>query len=675
LSESSPISTAPQGDTRSIRSAIAAVILASVTAVAWWQSGAGLIGKGPEGPPLATYSPYASRIRPLSILDEEGAEAAIPKLIEALNADETRIRREAVLALFRAGEAARPAVSVLRRTLSDPDSQVRGQSATALGRIDRGSRETAAAIVRLLQDRDSQVVNAAGVALSDMGPVAMPAVLPLLTDSNPEMRLHAVQILQRLHGYSPEAVAALRRATNDSNSTVREGAIVALLLDQRADLSEVIRWLHDGNKSVCDAAVTSLPTFGPAAAAALPDLIQRLEAPLPSQLPWLLFALRSLRQEAAPAVPALLTLIDSPVEYDLADILETLVEIGAKPEAVSQLLVRFLNDDSSRIASRSGNLLSRVDPETARRQAAILAERLTSRRGETVALAMAGLRGLGVNAADAVPQLDAMLRQGDTDTQAQVANVLSRIGPRAVSAFPTIVALLRDATPTATSTPALIEAAGAIGPEAAPAIPRILELFRSADDSSRRNSRSLMIERVRCAALVAAANIGVRETEYLALAEAGLSSPSSTMRIAALQAFSIIGESASRLLPDLLSTLDDRETAVRLAAAQSIVNCAGGDPRVVRKLIPLLEDEDYEVRAAAAVSLGRIGAAAVEAVPALRTVRGIRENYLPLSSLRQMRTRSLSNSLVQSQFPYFSVGQAVDEALRRIAPEQGAAAR
>lgn len=648
--------------------------LAGVTALAWWQSGEGLTGTGSFDRRFGS-RPANSVMRSAGIVDDgKTGPLWIPKLVGGLTAADPHIRRDAVLTLVGAGEAARPFLPALRSRLGDTDPQVRGQAATALGRIDHASPRTAAELARLLGDPNMNVRSASSAALSDMGPTALPVVLSLLEHADPVVRLQVVQILQRHRRHSAEVTAALRRAAEDSSPPVREVAVVSLLLEQQVEIADVVRYIHDSNANISDTAVANLPWFGTAAVVALPDLIARLESPLPRQLSWLLFALRSLNHEAAPAIPALLRLLDSPVAYDIAEILETLIDVGAEPPVMSPLLVRCLYDESPRVAGRAARLLSQIDPTVAGRQALRLADLLDSRSGETVALALAGLRGLGALAVDAVPHLVRTLSDADADTKEQVAKVLVRIGPPAAPATPAIVAQMQQTFYGTRTMLALIEAAGAIGPEAAPALPILMEMIRSAEVDAPGTRSGPSVDRARCAALVAIANIGGRDPDFLDVAQAALSSDSMSMRIAALQALSIVGTPARDRLPDILPALEYGDSNIRLAAAQTINNASDGNPQLISTLVRLLEDADLEVRAAAAAALGRLGPSAADAVPALYATRGFRDNYFPLSSLPS-RNRSIPVYLAQNQNSCFSVAQAVEQALRQIVPETASAAR
>src|SRR5262249_50288032 len=172
----------------------------------------------------------------------------------------------------------------------------------------------------LLLDREAQVANIANVALQEMGHTAAPVALRMVEDKRPSVRLHAVHILQPVGRKSTEAAAALRRHVADSDADVRNAAILALLVDRQATLAETIRWVGEATPAVSRAALAHLPVFGNELGTIVPELIVCLEHPRPGELPHLLAALRLLSARGRPAAPALLRLLDSPVDYDVVEL-------------------------------------------------------------------------------------------------------------------------------------------------------------------------------------------------------------------------------------------------------------------------------------------------------------------------------------------------------------------
>ena len=85
------------------------------------------------------------------------------------------------------------------------------------------------------------------LALGRIGPAALPSILPLLSDPDPEMRIAAAEVIARI---GPEAEGAVP-------------ALTALLADEDEDVRR--------------AAARALGEIGPAAASAVPALLESLQ--------------------------------------------------------------------------------------------------------------------------------------------------------------------------------------------------------------------------------------------------------------------------------------------------------------------------------------------------------------------------------------------------------------
>lgn len=613
------------------------------------------------------------RLRNVSALSVDPNGRSLESLVAALHDGNARVRGDAVLGLGRFGEAARAYLPALRPLLRDPDPYVRGHVVLALARIDRENPDTATAIAELLLDRETQVANVANVALQEMGPTAAPMALRLLEDRRPSVRLHAVHVLQQVGRKSTDAALALRQHVGDSDSDVRNAAILALLMDRQATLAETARWVGDASPAVSSAALAHLPVFGSELGAVVPELIVCLEHPRPGELPHLLAALRLLNAKGRPAAPALLRLLDSPVDYDVVELLETLGDIEADPQVFGPVLLRYIEDETPYIAGTAANLLARVDPEAARRQAPGLAKLLRTRDRTKLDRVLAVLRGLGPASGAAVPSLIELLvlRQRDTSIQEQAASVLGRIGPEAAPAVPAIVALLERREPASRLTMLLIEALGAIGPSAEAAVPRLLEFVSQPAAAPSRSFQVSFVDRIRCAAMIAAAGIGVRDREYLAIVNAAAEDDTLPIRMAAMRALASVGDPDLVSLPVFLRAFEHPDVGVRLAATQTCGAAVGPAPEVVARLAGVLRDRDPDVRAAAAIALGRLGAGAAEALPDLKATLDVAENFRPLGDLQPLRNRDRRN---RGGFPRFepsgsSVAHAVETAIARITPD------
>ncbi len=140
-------------------------------------------------------------------------------LIEQLDAEDLEIRRSAIVALGRIGDArATPAlVQIL-----DADAELIIPAASALAKL--GDRRAFDALLNLIGDADAAVRQAVIGALNSLGVPEMPArIIPLLDDEDPNVRESAVKIAGYF-GY-PECADLLLERCRDEDERVRRAAI------------------------------------------------------------------------------------------------------------------------------------------------------------------------------------------------------------------------------------------------------------------------------------------------------------------------------------------------------------------------------------------------------------------------------------------------------------------
>lgn len=150
-------------------------------------------------------------------------------LISQLSADDLEVRRSAVVALGRIGDAS--ATSALVNALGEESLAI--DAAQALGEI--GDPQAVDGLLKLIGDEDSSIRQAAVAALNSIIPPSMSQrIIPLLHDLDPNVRESAVKIAGYF-GY-PDAADALVELSRDPNERVRCAAIEHLpfVEDERA---------------------------------------------------------------------------------------------------------------------------------------------------------------------------------------------------------------------------------------------------------------------------------------------------------------------------------------------------------------------------------------------------------------------------------------------------------
>ncbi len=165
-------------------------------------------------------------------------------------------------------------------------------------------------VAQLADSEDSGERVQAVAALASFGPAVpgvVPALIDALADSETLVRTAANRTLAEL---GPEAAPALVQALgNDPRSEVRAGAALVLGslvgTDDRAVSALAAALDGDAALDVRISAARGLSVGGPESVAALPSLVEALEAPEPELAQWAALALGRMGPAAASAVEAL----------------------------------------------------------------------------------------------------------------------------------------------------------------------------------------------------------------------------------------------------------------------------------------------------------------------------------------------------------------------------------
>ncbi len=172
------------------------------------------------------------------------AKAAVPALLEGLRSRDVAtgqaeggsgemadgpIRLMAAYALGRIGPEARAAIPELIAALSGPDSRVRCEAAQALGLIGPEARAAIPELRRLVtRGTVADVSERTAEALGRLGSVAIPALVEMLHDGDPEIRAKALEIFGRMDAKTAVPIAEIVRCLRDRDADVRRAAAVAL---------------------------------------------------------------------------------------------------------------------------------------------------------------------------------------------------------------------------------------------------------------------------------------------------------------------------------------------------------------------------------------------------------------------------------------------------------------
>ena len=279
-------------------------------------------------------------------------------LVEQLASEDLEIRKAAVVALGRIGDAR--AVPALIEVLGE-DPELVIPAADALAKI--GDPRAFEALLALVGDPSASVRQSVVGALNSLGSPSMPSrVLPLLEDADPNVRESAVKIAGYF-GY-PECVELLLERCGDDDERVRRAAV------------EHLPFLEDGRATpaLVRALKTETPKVRAAAAGALAmaegrEVSSSLIEALGDEDSWVrYFAARSLgRLKVAESANALAALArDDRANHVRIAAVEALGQIGG--ETAAKAIAPLLKSDEPDLARAAANALGRMEHAAARQE-------------------------------------------------------------------------------------------------------------------------------------------------------------------------------------------------------------------------------------------------------------------------------------------------------------------
>jgi PAS domain S-box-containing protein len=263
--------------------------------------------------------------------------ATLDLLIVQLAAEDLEVRRAAVVALGRIGDA--KATSALVDKLSDESLTI--DAANALARI--GDPEAVDGLLNLVGNRDASIRQAAVSALNSLIPPSMAErIIPLLNDPDPNVRESAIKIAGYF-GY-PESADHLLKLSSDPIEQVRCAVIEHLpYLDDERVFDVLVRAIKDETPKVRAAAARALGYMDS------PQVVKELIAGLSDEDLWVrYFSARALgRRRSDEGVGALEKVIErEQFNHVRIAALDSLGQIGGP-----------------RIAGIVGGLVDDVDPD------------------------------------------------------------------------------------------------------------------------------------------------------------------------------------------------------------------------------------------------------------------------------------------------------------------------
>ena len=462
----------------------------------------------------------------------------------------------------------------------------------------------------------------------------------------------ATSSVGKLEQASPETVAALVTALNDSLIDVREAAATSLgQLGQASPnvIAGLIAAFEDSDVNVRGAAATSLSRL----AQISPDVVAVLITAVRNDKSWRVrrTAARCLGQLDRIGPEGTAALVAAPddehtdVREAAATSLSRLAQIS--PDVVAVLITAVRNDKSWRVrrtAARCLGQLDRIGPEgTAALVAALDDERIDVREAAASSLGELGQKSSKVIAA----LVSAVGDSGSWHVREAAASSLGQLGCESLEVIAALITALNDSHIDVRE--AAASSLGQLGQANPDVVDALVNILGDSHNDVRQAAASSLGQLGQAspkviAALVAALVAALGDSESWYVREAAASSLGHLRRAgaeviaalvtslddnwpwvrhAAASSLGQLGQASPEVIAALVAALGDSESwHVREAAVSSLGQLGQASPSVVAGLITALEDSDVSVRETAAASLGRLGQMSPEVVAALVAALG-----------------------------------------------------
>lgn len=204
------------------------------------------------------------------------AKIVVPALVQATRDDAAEVRLAAIKSLGQIGPGAKDAVPDLISFYQDQNDseEIRKAAVVSLGEMESAAHDAVPVMVKALAEDESFALSGhIQMAMTRMGPAAVPGLIQLLHDENPDVRAHAAVAINWIGPSARDAVPALIRSLQDNAKSVRQGAALALLRigpDAKDAVPALAKALQDEAPDVRRVAAMALKEVDIAAASAEP---------------------------------------------------------------------------------------------------------------------------------------------------------------------------------------------------------------------------------------------------------------------------------------------------------------------------------------------------------------------------------------------------------------------
>jgi HEAT repeat protein len=532
----------------------------------------------------------------------------------------------------------------LTRDLRSTKSDVRARAAESLGKLGPLAAPAVRPLVAALSDNSIPVQLEALIALSEIGPAArtaIPDLVKTLQGSEVKLYVGAIDALGSIGHDAHEAAPVLEKLMEGDDPLVATSAALALarILPPGSDVLAravpvLIAALKDKRSQVRQKAVTALGAAGSVAVPALSNAVSAHATD--ADAAWqAAAALELMGPPAEPAVAALSGALQSKNEKVLTHAAEALGAIGAAARSAVPAVVKLLDSHLASVRGHAAHALGNMGP-AAGEAAGELTAALKARDPELRREAAQALGKIGPAARAAIPALVAALNDVDGSVTMQAAMALARMGPDAV---PSLIKLLRDQNLRHLAVMILAD----VGPAAKPAVEALASLEVDPDvDREFRREVLLTLARLgpeakgavpvlmqilgdkehtlRPGAAWALAKIGAKEAAPLLMEAVARERNTRLATVAPIALAVLVPENdayARVALPKVIEFLGHSSNFIRVEAATAIFAMGPNAADAVPKLIDGLQDSDPTIRGSFVTALSAVGPKSAKALPAM----------------------------------------------------------
>ncbi len=361
--------------------------------------------------------------------------------------------------------------------------------------------------VAALENEDFHVKLGALEILYRYGPEAAGAadrVTLLLSSSDPTLAAAAAEVLGAMGpAAAPVAIPALKVALSDPRQSPIFGPVWACAAEAigrmgPAGVATLLPLLESQEREIVRAAAYGLHFAGPAGAEAVPALIRVLEKNDPFTRREAIFALQGIGPAAKDAVPALITMLHCDDFHTQYWACRALAAMGPEAQPAVPVLIVLTREGVTSVRRNAAAALGCIGPGIGAEGLAALQAALFDPTEAVREQAVIALGRLGSFAAEAVPTLQAVVRERKIQCRALAAVALWKITGN--PEFP--IQVIREEIYLPENQLQAITCLAELGPQAATATPDLIKLLES-EDADIREVAAETVERIGPAAKAA----------------------------------------------------------------------------------------------------------------------------------------------------------------------------